>query len=188
MTDRCLLCSLDAKVERPELRKFNIDVIEETQAKRGELVVAALTILRAWHLARERGECVNIDPLGGFMDWTQRVREPLIWLGEADPCDTMATLHENDPVQDELEAVLVQWEEKLGTGLCFEVHDLIARAVVEPSFYHALINVAASQTSNLVNPERLGWWLRRRQGRISKGLKIVKAGKSHGHTLWKLVG
>ena len=26
-------------------------------------------------------------PIGGFMDWSRRVREPLIWLGETDPCD-----------------------------------------------------------------------------------------------------
>jgi hypothetical protein len=188
MTDRCLLCSLDARVERPELRKFKVDVIEETRTKRGELVVAVLTILRAWHLARMSEERINIDPLGGFTDWTQRVREPLIWLGEADPCKTMEKLHENDPVQDEMEAVLIQWKETLGTKDSFEVHDLIARAVVYPSFYHALIIVAASRTSNLVSPERLGWWLRRMQGRIVEGLKIVKAGKSHGHALWKLEG
>jgi hypothetical protein len=29
---------LDAGVERPELRNFNIDIIEETHARRGELV------------------------------------------------------------------------------------------------------------------------------------------------------
>ena len=97
LTRRCLLGSLDAGVERPELRNFNIDVIEETHAKRGELVVAALTILRAWHVARATGERINAPPYGGFADWSRRVREPLVWLGEADPCDTVGKVRESDP-------------------------------------------------------------------------------------------
>src|SRR6185437_14114702 len=56
LTRRCLLGSLDAKVERPELRSFTVDVVEEAYAQRGELVVAALTILRAWLIARAGGE------------------------------------------------------------------------------------------------------------------------------------
>jgi hypothetical protein len=82
LTRRCLLGSLDAKVERPELREFQVDVIAEAHAKRGELVMAALTILRAWHVARTGGERVTVDPFGSFADWSRRVREPLIWLGQ----------------------------------------------------------------------------------------------------------
>ena len=48
---RSLLCSMDAGCERPELRVFNVNAIEATKANRGELVCAALTVLRAWHLA-----------------------------------------------------------------------------------------------------------------------------------------
>ena len=59
LTRRCLLGSLDAGVERPELREFKGDIVAETHARRGELVAAALTVLRAWHVARERGERVT---------------------------------------------------------------------------------------------------------------------------------
>lgn len=40
LTRRCLLSSLDANVERPELREFQVDVIEEAHKRRCELVVA----------------------------------------------------------------------------------------------------------------------------------------------------
>ena len=40
LTRRCLLSSLDAQVERPELRKFNVDIIEYVRVNRGELVAA----------------------------------------------------------------------------------------------------------------------------------------------------
>jgi hypothetical protein len=49
---RTLMCTMDAGVERPELRDFKTDVVEEAQDRRGELVVAGLTVLRG--LARRR--------------------------------------------------------------------------------------------------------------------------------------
>lgn len=84
---RSLMCTMDAGVERPELRDFKTDVVGEAQDRRGELVVAALTVLRAWHVANER---LNLPAFGGFEEWSYRIREPLIWLGWTDPCETLA--------------------------------------------------------------------------------------------------
>jgi hypothetical protein len=50
LTRRTLLCSLDAHCEHPEQRQFAFDPVAVARAERGRLVVAALTILRAWHL------------------------------------------------------------------------------------------------------------------------------------------
>jgi putative DNA primase/helicase len=123
LTRRCLLGSLDAKVERPELREFQIDVIEEAHARRGDLVVAGLMILRAWHVARMVGERVNVNPFGSFEVWSRRVREALIWLGEADPCATVGKVRANDPIRDELGAVLLQWKEHLSVLSAHTVQD-----------------------------------------------------------------
>jgi hypothetical protein len=82
---RCLLCSMDAGVERPELRLFSENVIEQAQVKRGELVGAALTMLRAWHIA---GTKTGLTPLGGFEEWSHRIRDALVWLGCTDSCET----------------------------------------------------------------------------------------------------
>jgi hypothetical protein len=186
LTRRCLLGSLDAGVERPELRNFQIDVIEEVHAKRGELVVAGLTILRAWHVARAAGERVNAGPYGGFADWSRRVREPLIWLGEADPCDTVAKVRENDPARDGLGPVLAEWEQVLGLGAAYTVRQVIERAINTPTFYTALMNVAPSKTGATVSSERLGWWLKRVQGKIMNKVKLVQDGMDHGNRLWRL--
>jgi len=63
LTDRTLLCSLDAGCERPGARHFDFDVIEDIHSERERLVIAALTVLRAWHVA---GEPQPADPMGGF--------------------------------------------------------------------------------------------------------------------------
>jgi putative DNA primase/helicase len=57
------MCRLDAKCERPELRVFDNDGVEVALEQRGQLVAAALTILRAWHVTNDT---VEIQALGGF--------------------------------------------------------------------------------------------------------------------------
>jgi putative DNA primase/helicase len=58
MTRRTLVCSLDARVERPETRIFkNTDPVEVVRDNRAKYVVAALTILRAYHVATAAQRC-----------------------------------------------------------------------------------------------------------------------------------
>jgi putative DNA primase/helicase len=95
---RALLCSLDPKCEHPEERQFK-DIIAHIKAHRDALVAAALTVLRAWHIGGEKGS----DPsLGSFEVWSHRIRAPLLWLGRADPCATMAKVRADDPVRGAL--------------------------------------------------------------------------------------
>jgi hypothetical protein len=108
---RTLLCSLDAQCERPELRTFETDVIETIRATRGQLVTAALTILRAWLVSGER---MKVSPFGSFDHWSRRIREALIWLGQDDPCSTATKVRAADPMREALLAVVAQWKQHLG--------------------------------------------------------------------------
>jgi hypothetical protein len=186
LTDRCLLCSLDAEVEYPGMRTFSVDAVREMRSRRGELVVAVLTILRAWYIARANGVRVNVGSFGGFDDWSRRVREALVWLGEVDPNDTMKDLKESDPVQEALIAVLLQWQEHIGIGSAYTIQELLNLAVNTPTFYTALLNVAANKTGGTVSNDRLGRWLKRSQGKIYMGLKLVRAGIRSGYPIWSL--
>ena len=186
LTDRSLLCYLDAGVERPGEREFPTDVEREARAKRGELVVAALTIIRTWHIARTAGERVSVNSFGGFEDWSRRVREALIWLGEADPNDTMKRVKESDPVREDLVAVQVQWKEHLGTGANYTVQEVINRAINIPTFYTALVNVAVSNTGSTISNARLGRWLRRVEGTICNGFKMIRVSILNGYPIWSL--
>ena len=51
---------------------------------------------------------------GGFEEWSQRIPEPLLWPGQADPCVTVSKVRENDPERDRLQTILLQWQEHLG--------------------------------------------------------------------------
>jgi len=181
---RTLMCSLDARCERPELRRFDIEPIGVIRAGRGRLVVAALTVLRAWHVSGER---MQIMPLGGFEDWSARIREPLIWLGAADPCDTISKVRASDPDQEALRAVMAQWKRCLGTISRYTVQAVIARAPVDIDFHAALLNVAASRSSGgTVSNDRLGRWLKKVEGRIVGELALERTGSAGGYPLWRL--
>jgi hypothetical protein len=184
LTRRALICSLDAHCERPELRRFDSNVIDTTRNERRRLVVAALTLLRAWHISGER---VDVVPFGSFDDWSYRVREPLIWLGRADPCDTVAEMREDDPKRAALLTIILQWREVLGTTSSHTMREIINVAVNRPDFYNALVTVAAAgRASNLLSNERLGRWLKVNENKIASGFSIVRAGAKDGYPLWRL--
>jgi putative DNA primase/helicase len=183
LTRRSILCSMDAHCERPELRTFDDDALKDAQTNRGQLVAAALTILRAWHLVGER---VTLSPFGSFDDWSRRIREPLVWLGCADPCDTVGAVRESDPKRQGLATVVMQWKESLTLDKTYAVQEVIGLAIIVPEFHAALLAVAADRSGKFVSNERLGRWLRQVQGKIVNGLRLLSYGMQRGYPLWKL--
>ena len=181
---RTLMCSMDAGVERPELRDFKTDVVEETRARRGELVAAGLTVLRAWRVADER---LNLPAFGGFEDWSYRVREALVWLDRIDPCETQTKVRDSDHSRDDLIAMVEQWKGHLALGQGYTIQQIISRALIDSDFHNALLAVAASRSGGSVSNIRLGSWLQSVQGKIVNGLKFLQDGKTYGFPVWKLV-
>lgn len=192
MTRRALRATLDAGVERPELRAFDRDPLAMVTERRGDYVSAGLTVLRAFHIA---GRPQQRAPLGSFTDWSRWVRDALIWLGEADPCDTMEELRGADPKLDALTSVLEGWREVIGLQPA-NVRDVIERATeqrpqlygraefVHPEFREALLRVAGE--GGAINGRRLGKWIGSHQNRIVGGLRLINAGVSAGFTRWQL--
>ena len=181
LTRRALLCALDARCEHPERRSFEFDPIAVARTERGRLVVAALTVLRAWHVAGER---IDPPPLGSFEEWSHRIRAPLLWLGQADPCNTTIRVQEDDPRRDLLATVIAQWRQHLTAGQEYTVQQLINHAINVNDFYVALLNVAGR--NNVVSNDRLGRWLKRNEGRPVNGSMLVRMGMKDGYQLWSL--
>jgi hypothetical protein len=198
VTRRAVLCRLDPHDERPELRKFDRDPIATVKADRGRFLVAALTVLRAYHVAG-RPNCP--DPLGSFEEWSDWVRGALIWIGQADPVETIEEARELDPKLDALVAVQSQWSTIVGdrpvsvrdlidaatlqhTGVCMPRPAFPRQEFVNPDFREALLAVAGD--GGVINSRRLGKWLAANKGRITRGLRIVRIGLSAGIMQWKL--
>jgi putative DNA primase/helicase len=185
LTRRALICSLDAHCERPELRTFEGNILDTVRTRRGRLVAAALTVLRAWHTSGAR---VDVPSFGSFESWSHRVREPLVWLGRTDPCETVARVREDDPKRAALLAVLIQWREVIGFNVARTVREIINIAVNYPDFLAALLTIASNRSATVVTNDRLGRWLAQNEGKIAAGLSLVRAGNTHGYPLWQLIG
>src|SRR5262249_27968506 len=142
---RTLMCAMDAQCEQPELRTFSVNVVDVAKINRGRLVAAALIILRAWYVARDKGDVGSLPPFGGFERWSQRVREALVWLGCPDPCSTITKVRSNDPEREALQAVVVQWKENLGLYTRYTLREVIERAINVGTFHTALLVVAANK-------------------------------------------
>ncbi|MBR0670560.1 hypothetical protein [Neoroseomonas soli] len=195
MTRRAILCRLDPQCERPELRRFASDPITTLRAERSRYLVAALTVLRAFHVA---GRPRQADPLGSFEDWSDWVRGALIWLGEADPVVSMETIRAEDPKLEAITAVMTQWWSALGDRrvavravidaataqrtLMGSIHS--KQEFVQPDFREALLAVAGE--GGAVNSRRLGRWLAANEGRIVGRWRFERGGEIGGAATWTL--
>jgi hypothetical protein len=63
-------------------------------------------VLRAYHVA---GRPNKPPALGGFNRWSDLVRGALMWLGEADPVETMHEVRAKDPKLTLHRIVAHQW-------------------------------------------------------------------------------
>lgn len=188
---RTLLCSLDSLVERPELRDFAFDPVERVLADRGKYVAAIITIIRAYRAAGSPKVCGS---LGSYQKWSEMVRAPLMWLGEADPVKSNETVREEDPELTAIREVFSYWEQTLGINSTCTAHQLIQTAChkeqspdgqdmyafVQPEFRDVLLRVAGD--GGAVSSKRLGWWLSGINGRVVDGKRIdMKHDPKHGN-------
>jgi hypothetical protein len=183
LTRRSLLCRLDARCEHPERRSFTTDPLYVAKVDRSYFVVAALTVLKAWHISRER---IERPPFGSFEQWSQRIRAPLLWLGHADPCDTTVRVQADDPKLLDLTTVMTQWQEHLGTGAELTIPQIINRALNAHDLHVALLNVAAARSGNVISNDRLGRWLKKVEGRITNGMMLKCMRILDGYPVWSL--
>jgi len=192
MTRRAIRCTLDAGVERPELREFDRDPLGLVATNRGDYVAAVLTILRAFHLAGRPQQSV---PLGSFVGWSGWVRDALVWLGEADPCATMEQIRGADPRLEAMTSVIELWHSHVGTrrvsvkeviDIATDQHSgLYGRGeFINPDFREALLAVAGD--GGAVSGKRLGKWLAANQGRIVNGMRLAADGQHAGIIRWRL--
>lgn len=124
MRRRCVLCNLNADMERPETRNpedFHIpELISWTEHHRGELIGAALTLYRAWHLAgRPRDKSQN---LASFQSWAEIIGG-ILYMTRVP--GFLGNLEDNNhsPVKDEWRAFVVAMHETFEehTFTCFEL-------------------------------------------------------------------
>lgn len=195
MTRRVMLCRLDPGCERPEERQdFEFEPVTEAMANRQSYVAACLVVLRAYVVAGMPGKP---RPLGSFEKWSDLVRGALLWLGRADPKESVEAVRETDPHLEAVTNVLSQWHAALGTKKVsgrevietatehkLSPNGFATKEFEHPDFREALLTVAAE--AGFVNSRKLGKYLAANAGRVVSGLRLVKVGTTDGSATWRV--
>ncbi len=183
---RTVRCEMDWPDEHPERRDFTVDPIKTVLADRGRYVADVLTIARAYHVS---GENAAPYPLNGYEKWSHFVREPLIWLGQADACDTMDDTGKDDPATQRLHAMVDGWWNSNGSNPVTTAA-AVSKANLEndtSDFYQVLKEQFPSKGGSDVDTNRMGYWLRKFAGRVANGKRFVRdEGGTHGTARWKV--
>jgi hypothetical protein len=186
LSSRALLSRIDSVIERPEARAFKIPDLKALLIEnRRYLVSAGLTILRAYHLADRPRQ--KIQPWGGFENWSESIREPLIWLGLPDPCHTREFILADDPELDDSQAALLSLRDAFADRE-FTVKEVVDRCRVEGALRSSILSLAAGRhAKDEVDPKRLGWWCRRLRDRVISGLRLHFCRKASGVASWQII-
>jgi putative DNA primase/helicase len=180
LTRRFLVVEIDPQLERPEDRaEFLIpDLRGYLIEQRGILATAAITLLRAFHVANPPRQ---VKPLASFEAWSRWVREALIWLGLPDPCDTTVKARDDDPERERLGELLVAWHDKFGsspktTAEAIEVaKDSIGGSFLNTPLRAALIEALGSERE--LEPAALGYYLRRHDHRLVEDFRFERVAR-----------
>lgn len=186
MTRRCITINLDPGMEIPAQRSFKRpDLVRDLLLERGRYVSAALTIVRAWICAgKPKALC---KPLASYGEWSDLCRQPLLWLGCADPINSIFEAIAEDPDREVLEQLLTVWRTIFGKSGTM-VRDAIRKAdrgMGDPTgLRDVLLDIAGERGE--INSRKLGWWIRRHSGRIVNGLRFARLNQNSSAEKWRV--
>ena len=183
MARRCITIALDPKVETPATRKFNGNPLAVVRAHRERYVSLALTIIRAWIAAGR--PITKVSPLASYEQWSDWVRQPLLWLGMVDPADCVFEQLQQDPDREVLGRLLHAWHSEFGTKptMIREVLDKV-KNFGKDELWDALREVAEERGE--INRRRLGKWIARHNSRIVDGMRFEKASGTTSAERWSV--
>jgi hypothetical protein len=186
MTRRCITIHLDPGCEVPAARSFKRpELVRDVLRERGRYVAAALTIVRAWVVAgRPKAACKS---LAGYGDWSDLCRQPLLWLGLADPTESVFEAMAEDPDRETLARLLGAWQSVLGKTPAM-VRDAVKQASAFSDEHVELREVLhdIADERGEINRRRLGWWIKRHAGRIVEGRRFVRASGNRSAETWQV--
>jgi len=181
---RVVNIDLDARLENPEDRptvEFKYpDLCAYVEHSREELIIAALTVLRGYHVAGRPSHAVG-PKLGSFEAWDDLIRGACCWVDLADPAGGRERIRqEDDSDRAALGEALSECQRAFGT-LPFTVAQAVRGADSDRALADALLELSGRER---LDGRTLGNALRVARGRIVDGLKFGTAGKEHKTTRW----
>jgi hypothetical protein len=203
MARRVVPIALDPKMEKPEERaNFQHPDLEcWVRQQRPGLVAAALTILRAY--MRKGCPSQGLTPYGSFEAWSDLIRNALVWLGEADPCEGRKDLAaQTDEKYEQLARLLATWDacfptktdgtpqQKTLNEIKQEIALYAANKDQVPNTWDqlrdALVPFDRRSDGKSLNTHLIGNALRAIEGRVIGKKRLKRCGERHKTALWRI--
>jgi hypothetical protein len=186
---RWLQGDIESPQERPELAEFTFEPLEEARDNRAKLVVAALTIVKAYIVA---GRPNKPRSFGSFEEWSDMVRGALIWLGEPDPVKSVEIVRANDPKKNLEARVLELWAEtyqgqtRTVAQILKDIRPKPATAYESRPEDHPFREIVIEAVGSDSDSRRLGRFLLKLSDKVIEGKILRAVGVIHGVTIWKV--
>lgn len=184
MARRCVTIAIDPQVESPAARTFNGDPLTTVRKNRELYVSRALTLIRGWLVSgAEPSPC---KPVASYGQWSQWVRQALLWLGLPDPARRIFEQMEQDPERETLGRLLHAWRAAFDTRPTM-IREAVDRAPYTPdaSELREVLREIAEDHGE-INRRRLGRWIARKQGVIVDGLRFERASGTTEAERWQI--
>jgi hypothetical protein len=188
MGSRTVMVRLDPRMERPELRNFEMGQFSDWIREDGnqeELLYHLLVLVQAW---RQAGAVRDVKhTMRGFTRWAQVMGGFLNFHGLTGFLDNAGDLAERDTDAEEWSAFLARWHQVFGTTAKTS-KELHASAQVDfvmgeriDKWSRCFITDDEGMTPN---PRRLGMMLAGQEGRIRNGFILRKRMSHEKSQLW----
>ena len=194
---RIFSARLDAQIEQPYAREFDLCPLAYTLTHRMALVVAGLTLMRAYIAAGKPK--LGAGRTASFEDWDDLVRQTVCWVATwdkrfDDPLKATERTFEVDPETSKLTALLESWDMVFGniamtTGQV--ITQISASEILNPVLTPSLsaLKEAVEEIALIgsrLNSRVLGRWIERNLDRRLNGLRLVRGHKVNGNQTWSV--
>ncbi len=201
---RLLTARIDAGIEAPERRSFDIEPFDHCRDHRQEMVAAALTLLRGFVVAGSPR--TTKDKLASFEAWDARVRQAVIWIGSnglmpngasvADPVNSIERAKLDEPERQKLAAILLAAHGSMGDRKwrTVELIEKSSEAVLTPTTASEAVKALRATIEEVagehgkINSRIFGRWIEKQQNRRCGGLWLERCGERWKTALWRVHG
>lgn len=189
---RVMLCELATEDENPEDRsgfKFP-DIAAHVRANRTSLAVAALTVLRGFHVSGDRYQGKLV---GSFEDWCRKIVGALEWVGYPSPLAKIETIRARDQSADVFKLLI----DGLATvapsrDAAVMASEIFAKVKPEyPPFIEdgevdpwETLRLAFRELTDRPTSRRIAAQLKKYKGRVSGGRRIASVAKRSRIVAW----
>ncbi len=186
---RTLLTRLESLEEHPEDRNVfkHPDLKRFVTSERARLAIAGLTLLRGYFAAGSPD--MSLTPWGSFDEWSRLIRHAIVWAGQADPhanCDVVRNADQSAQVVRMIHAGIEEADNDCKGLTAAEIARLLGHPVSQDgtdpwaTLREAITEICGSKPE----ARKIGYGLRKYQGRVCAGKRLVSMPGRSGVKRW----